>query len=358
MGQEEEQRENIKDETFFRSCLGMASLSLLSKALTQSGNLGLDGVGALLQGELLGAVALAVGGGLLLGSLTSGVGTDGGMSLLVDGLDVLGLDSGLLQGSELVREVLTLLLDLLVVLRNVLTEDAIAVDLGIELATLESREAVGLVRDSETTIDGTLENTEDVGAGRRAGQTNVEDGLEGEALLGVILLVGLQANLLELTVSLLDTGELVGDAKLGEGAAGQQETGGIGGGVVRQTEVDSVALELMGVGGHEGVITDHLGVDDLSNDITVGDAGDEAELGGAILGLVLKGHRTASAIVSLSLAASAVLDLVALEVSLVLNYLDERHPGLFRGKRDERELETREEVGKGKLFFFEDNDTK
>lgn len=78
-----------------------------------------------------------------------------------------------------------------------------------------------------------------------------------------------------------------------------------------------------------------LCVDDLANDVRVGETNDKAILGRVILVLVLNDQALASIVVSLALASAAVLDLVALEVGLVLDSLDERlqHHGRTTSER-------------------------
>lgn len=64
-----------------------------------------------------------------------------------------------------------------------------------------------------------------------------------------------------------------------------------------------------------------FGVNNLADDILVGDADDETVLGGVVLVLLLNDETLASIVISLAFAASAVLDLEALEVGLVLDNL-------------------------------------
>ena len=76
------------------------------------------------------------------------------------------------------------------------------------------------------------------------------------------------------------------------------------------THSDAVGLELVGVRSHEDLVTANLRGDDLSNDVAVGEADDEAVLGRIVLVLGLSGQALAGIVIGLALAAALVLDLV------------------------------------------------
>lgn len=78
----------------------------------------------------------------------------------------------------------------------------------------------------------------------------------------------------------------------------------------RYTYSDTVGLELVGVRSHEDLVTANLRGDDLSNDVAVGEADDEAVLGRIVLVLGLGGQALAGIVVGLTLPAALVLDLV------------------------------------------------
>ena len=63
----------------------------------------------------------------------------------------------------------------------------------------------------------------------------------------------------------------------------------------------------------------------LADNVTIGDANNEAVLVRVVLVLVLAHHGAASNVISLAFAATAETSLEALEVRLVLDDLDERH---------------------------------
>lgn len=80
----------------------------------------------------------------------------------------------------------------------------------------------------------------------------------------------------------------------------------------------------MGVGRGQDKVALNLGIDDLANDIRVGETNDKTILGGIVLVLILNDQTFTSIVVSLALASAAVLDLVTLEVGLIFDILNER----------------------------------
>lgn len=270
------------------------------------------------MGELLDLVLLGLGLPLLLGLLGAlililleGVLTDGLVGLLVELLKVTGVNVLLDILDELGLVALLILIgEGLHVLRDVATEDVVAEGVGIELLGLNvvTGEAAVGVGDEDTTVGGTLHGTEDTVTAGGTDKTDIKESLEGTAL-AITGLNGLGEGVL--TVSLLDTLELLGKTKLGQSTAGQEQTGSVGGGPVGKTLVDTVALQLVGVGGSEDLVTGDLRVDDLGDDVAVGETDDHAVLGGVVLVLGLGDQALASIVVGLTLAATAVLSLVA-----------------------------------------------
>jgi hypothetical protein len=283
------------------------------------------------EGEAFLGVILATLAVVLLGSLLCGVLADGFVDLLVETFEVGGLEGSteLVELDGLLVGVFLLLLsDLLHPSGDVSTKDAFAEDLGVELTLLlvEAREAVGLVGDSDATVDDTLHDTEDLGTSGGAGKTDVEDGAEREAAFTFVVL--LVTDFLEFTVS-LETFELVGNLEGGKSAASEEKTGGVSGGVVGQTVVKTELREFVSIGSLENLVTDDFSVNDLGDDVLVGETDNEAVLGSTVLCLVLEDHLAASTEVCLTFTATTVLDLEALEVSLVLDELDEGHFSFF-----------------------------
>ena len=289
--------------------------SFLSSKLT---DLVLNTSLALLTRQLLGLVLLALGLPLLLALLGTsalvlleGVGADGLVGLEVLVLNVTSVDLLLDVLGELGAVALLIIIGkVLHVLSDVTAGDVLAEGLGVELLGLdvESGETVLGVGDEDTTVGGTLHGTEDTGTSGGTDKTNVKEGLEGTA--GT--LVGLDGlSELVLTVGLLDTSELLGQAELGEDTAGEEQTGGVGGSPVGQTLGETVALELVGVGAGQDLVARDLRVDDLSDDIAVGETDDHAVLGRVVLVLGLGDQALTGIVVGLTLTATAVLSLVA-----------------------------------------------
>jgi hypothetical protein len=81
--------------------------------------------------------------------------------------------------------------------------------------------------------------------------------------------------------------------------------------------------QLLGRSRAKDLVTINLSIDDLAEHIAVGEADDQTVLVRQVLVLVLGDQLEALAIVSATLSAPAELDLEGLEVSLVLNNLDE-----------------------------------
>ena len=269
-------------------------------------------LGELVVTELLGLLLPEVLGLLLLTlDLLEGILTDLLVGILVELLKTVGLDVVVNVALEL--RLVTLLIVVgksLHVLSDVTGEDVLAEGLGVELLGLNvvTGETLLGVGDVKTTVGGTLESGEDTGTGGGAGQTDIKVDLEGAALLTVDL-SGLGQG--ELAISLLDTSEGILDAELVDGTAGDEKTGGVGGGPVGKTVLDTVGLELVGVGSDEDLVTSDLGRDDLADDVAVGEANDQAVLGGVVLVLGLGDEALAGVVIGLSRSSTAVLDLVA-----------------------------------------------
>ena len=216
--------------------------------------------------------------------------------------------------------VLILVLQRAHVLGDVLAEDVVAVNLGVEglLLSVVAGETLLGVGDVQTTIDGSLQGTENSSAGGGAGETDVEAGAEGSGSVGDIL--NHEVLSVDLGGALVDGVQVV----LLEDTTGQEETGAVSGGIVGEADLDSVPGELVGVGGGDDLVTVETSVSDLGDDIAVGDTHDHAVLGRIIFVLVLNHKTLAGEVVSLALATPAELDLEALEVSFVLDDFHER----------------------------------
>ena len=233
------------------------------------------------------------------------------MGLGVGLLEVTSVDLVLVVLDELAVEALLIVIsEGLHVLGDVTTHDVLAEGLSVELLGLNvvTGEAALGVRDEDTAVGGTLHGTEDTGTSGGTDKTNVEEGLEGAA--GAIVgLNGLGEGVL--AVSLLDTSEVLVEAELGQSTAGKQQTSGVGGSPVGETLGDAVALELVAVGSAEDLVTGDLRVDDLSDDVAVGETNDHAVLGRIVLVLGLGDQALTGIVVGLTLTTTAVLGLVA-----------------------------------------------
>jgi len=124
----------------------------------------------------------------------------------------------------------------------------------------------------EATIRGTLHGTEDTVAGSGAHKTNIEVSLEGTLVLDVVAYGEVGA--IDLCVALVHVSQVLGC----EQSTGAQETSGVRRGVVGETSLESVLLELLGVSRRDDLISDKGGVDDLGNNTAVGAADAETVL--------------------------------------------------------------------------------
>jgi hypothetical protein len=187
------------------------------------------------------------------------------------------------------------------------SEDVLAEDFSIKslLFLIEAGETLLSVRNVDTTIDGSLEGTEDLSTGGGATKTSVEEGLEGTRTLFHVKLGVLQV-------------------QNSQSTAGAEETSAVSSSPVGQTDLNTISGELMGVGRGQDHITLDLGVDELADDVSVGNTDNKAILGGVVLVLVLEDQALASIVVSLTLTATTILDLVTLEVGLVFNEFNKR----------------------------------
>merc|ERR1719348_2295444 len=249
-----------------------------------------------LGGELL--VGPPLLGDLLLGlGLAGGVGADGGVGLLVHGLHAVGVNTELdVPGELLLVGLLVLLHQVVHVVGDVLSEDVLAVDVGVELAVV----------------------AELLSAGGGAGQAHVQAGVEGSP-------VALVLNQEVVAVNLQLAGVQLVQLVLVQQPPAEQETGAVCGGVVGESDLDSVLGQLRGIGSAHHLITLKVGIGDLTCNVLVGNPDNHAVLGGVILVLVLDDKTFAGIVVGLALAPPPELDLEPLEVSLVLDNLDKDH---------------------------------
>jgi len=284
------------------------------------GDLILDALVLLGLGQLVLLVLQALLLPLLLGLLLAlililleGVLTDLLVCILVELLKTVGLNVVINVSLELGLVALLIVVGKsLHVLGHVTCEDVLAESLGVKLLALnvETREALLGVRDVETTVRGTLHGTKDTGTSGSANKTDVEETLEWAACLTVNL--GLLGELV-LSISLLDSSEGLVKVELLEGTASEKKSDRVGGSPVGDTVGDAVTLQLVAVGSHEDLVAGDLRGDDLSNDVAVGEADDQAVLWCIVLVLGLGDEPLAGIVVGLSGSSALVLDLVAPE---------------------------------------------
>jgi hypothetical protein len=212
------------------------------------GNLLLDALLLLGLAELDAPVLLGLGLPLVLGLLVvalvllPGVLTDLLVGVLEELLKTVSLEVVVDVAAELGLVALLIVIGKgLHVLGNVASEDVLAESLGIKLLALNvvTGEAVLGVGNEDTTVRAALHGTKDTGTSGGTGKTDVQEDLEGTALLAVNL-SGLGEG--ELAVSLLHTDEVLVHLELLEHTAGKKETSGVGGRPVGKTVGDTVSL--------------------------------------------------------------------------------------------------------------------
>jgi hypothetical protein len=162
----------------------------------------------------------------------------------------------------------------------------------------------------DATVNCTLEGTEDSVTGGGSDETNIEESAEGASVLIDALVVDVE----ELAVGSLNTLVEVSHAEVGEESSGDEETGGVRGGVVGETSLETELLELLGVSFAENSIALDGGVDDLDDNLGVGAADAESVLLGLVLVLVLLDESPSCLVVGLSFSSSPVLNLISGEV--------------------------------------------
>ena len=191
------------------------------------------------------------------------------------------------------------------VFTHVSTKDVLAERFCVEFLgiTVVADEAFFVVRDVEAAVEGALQHSEYLGAGGGALQPGIEDAEEGAGPIIHRVNVVIFTHIFRVSLVHLVQTEFL------EGAAGQEEAGGVGSGVVGKASLETVARELVGVGSRDDDITGEGGIGDLAHDVAVGETDNEAVLGGVVLVLVLGAETETSTVVGLALSAATVLDL-------------------------------------------------
>lgn len=89
------------------------------------------------------------------------------------------------------------------------------------------------------------------------------------------------------------------------------------------TYLDAIVGQLVRVGRADNTVTLDTSVCDLSGNVFVGQTHNQTVLGGVVLVLVLESQTLPGIVIGFTLTTPAEFNLVALEVLLVFNYLDE-----------------------------------
>jgi hypothetical protein len=204
----------------------------------------------------------------------------------------------------------------------VTTIDVGAEDLSIELLglSIETGETVLTVGDEDTTIGGSLHGSEDTGTGGGALKTDIQEALEGTGSI----LDGLGHR--DGAIGLGDTLVLVGKTELGQDTTSNEETGGVSGSPVGQTTLNTVLGELMSISRGKNKVTLELGVHDLADDVSVGEADNKTVLGGVVLVLGLNDKTLASVVVGLTLYSRQKNRVCQFLIRLQKDPIDRRMP--------------------------------
>merc|ERR1719187_2545637 len=207
------------------------------------------------------------------------------------------------------------------VVGDVDAHDVLAVDVGIQGGALGvvSGESLLGVGDVKAAISSSLHGAKDFGSSGGPGESNVETGTEGSWT--VVDILDTEMGAVDVLVALVGAVQV----ELLEHTASQEQTGAVGGSVVSQTNLDAERGKFVRVSCTDNDVAFKPGVGDLAADVLVGEPDDHPVLGGVVLVFVLDDQALPGEVVGVSLAAPAELDLEPLEVSLVLDQLDERH---------------------------------
>ena len=151
------------------------------------------------------------------------------------------------------------------------------------------------VRNVDTTVASSLENTEDSVTSGSSDETGIQNSLEGLSVLDIIFNV----EVFSVNLSLTSVNSVQTD--LLEESSSQEETSGVGSSVGSETSGETELSEFEGVSSAEDLVALDGGVDDLSDDSLVGSSGDESVLGGVVFILILDDQSLSGVVVSESL---------------------------------------------------------
>jgi hypothetical protein len=175
---------------------------------------------------------------------------------------------------------------------DVVTEEFIIVGLGLNV---ETRETVTVVGDKDTTIGSTLHGTENTSTSGGTSETDIEESLERtRSILSSF-------NQLNGTIGFSETFVLVSKTELGKSTTGKEETSSVSRSPVGQTTLNTVTGKFVSIGSREDEITLELGVDDLTDNVLVGETDNQSILGRVVLVLGLNNESLTSIVVGLTL---------------------------------------------------------
>merc|ERR1719300_1070171 len=205
-----------------------------------------------------------------------------------------------------------------------LSKDVCSMNIGIQRLAfiVVPWESLFRVWNIESTINGTFQGSKDLSTGGGSGETNVQAGSECS---GTIIIVFNTIHLsVDISVALVDRVE----AELLEDSSSQEQSSAVACSIVGKPNFNSISGQLMTVSSANNDVSFKSSIGNLAADVSVGRSDNHPVLGCIILVLVLNYKTFASIEISLSFTPPAELDLETLEVSLVLNNLDERHGDL------------------------------
>lgn len=251
------------------------------------------------------------------------------MDRLVELLKIIG---GMIFRNVACEMLLVLLVIFLVevfhVFSNVSTKDTLTVHIGVVLLgiTVVSRESFLGVGNVESSIRGSLESSKDAISCSCCLASNIQEASEGAFVIidlvheiRLFVVLGAHNLTVDFGVSLVD----IIESELGQQTTSNKKAGAVGGGVVLQTNLESVAGKLLGSSLAQDAISVNEGIGDLANHLLVGESNDKTVLGGLVLVLVLSTQALALTVVGSALAAATKLHLVTGEVGPVLLDFDE-----------------------------------
>lgn len=194
------------------------------------------------------------------------------------------------------------------VLGHVPAEDVFPQRLGFELLGLDvvPGESVFRVRDQDPPVRRSLHGPEHARPRRGARQADVQVAFERAALLAINL-----GRLREFVfaIGLLDAGEVLVQFELRQGAAGDEESRGVGCGPIGEAMLDAVPLEFMRIRGAEYLVSRDFRRHDLDDNVPVGEAHHQAVFGRIVFVLGLRDESLACVVIGFAGAAAFVFGL-------------------------------------------------